>query len=163
MKKLKLEELGAQIKKMQAQYDELMNEPEFEYPLLMKSKETGQIARFDGLEDRTTVWPSLKYLEYEVGDHSTHSIAHTVTDVWQPVPYDKERGLWHGQPVMVWDDADTHERRLRFYDAVNECAFDFEGESDGYPWNNIEPVKPEHYEPWMYKAYETLEGINDPS
>jgi hypothetical protein len=135
----------------------LPDEPEFEYPLFMKSDVTGRIVRFDGLQERTTVWDWI--CSEGVGKQVHTSIPHTNTTTWEPVPYDKERGLWHGQPVMAWNYDDTHERRVRFYDAINKRTFRFDGNMKGYTYSNIEAIPSEEYKPWMFEAYKTLEGI----
>ena len=150
---VEIELTAEQIKEIKA----LPGEPEFEYPLFMESKNNGRIVRFDGLTDRTTVWKGDSTCE--VGVHTSSSTQHTDTDVWKPVPYDKERGLWHGQPIEVWDAGDTHGRSMKFYDAINKRTFTFCGETCGSRYENIEAIPPEEYKPWMFEAYKTLEGI----
>ena len=166
-----LEGLGQRIKDLQEAYAGLVKDwqetytklvtqqDEFEYPLFMKDYD-GEIARFDNLTARTTVWPGDSHLD--VGFTDTESAPHT-DSVWQPVPYDKERNLWHGQPVEVWNDIETHKRERRFYDVINKKTFRYDGETHGTFFKNIEAIPPEEYKTWMYEAYKTLEGINDPS
>ena len=139
----------------------LPDEPEFEYPLFMKSKSNGQIVKFTSIQKGEVVWKGRTVGCSNVGHVFGGWAEHTDTETWQPVPYDKERGLWHGQPVKVWNNSNTHGRNNCFYDAINKNVFSYDGtcsiEYDNY--DNIEPVKPEHYEQWMLEAYKTLEGI----
>ena len=172
---LALEGLGQRIKDLQEAYAGLVkdwqeayaklvtqrDEPEFEYPLIMKSKFNGEVARFDGLQDRTTIWTGEGICE--IGYHTVNSVPHADPGTWRPVPYDKERNLWHGQPVEVYDNDDTHRRVRLFYDAISKTTFNYNGEIYASDWYNIEAIPPEEYKQWMYEAYKTLEGINDPS
>ena len=150
---VEIELTAEQIKEIKA----LPDEPEFEYPLFMKGKGSGQIVRFDNLTDRTTVWQGDSIRE--VGYRSKYPLPHTRSDIWQPVPYDKERGLWHGQPVEVWDNGDTHGRFIKFYDAILKRTFTFDGVKRGNTYDNIKAIPPEECKPWMHEAYKTLEGI----
>ena len=136
----------------------LPDEPEFEYPLFMKSKNNGQIVKFTSLYEGVVVWRGDFVGCDAVGYVSNLWTAHTDTTTWEPVPYDKDRCLWHGQPVEVWDAVATHERHRRFYDAINKSVFTFKGKTNSpYVWDNIEAIPPEEYKPWMYEAYKTLE------
>lgn len=86
--------------------------------------------------------------------------SHTDSDHWKDVPYDKERGLWHGQPVEFWDCYMTHRRYRGFYDAIRKTVFDYEGmlrKSD--EWDNMKAIPSDEYKPWMMEGYTTLEGI----
>lgn len=95
-----------------------------------------------------------------LGSDSEAWIAHTDTDNWEPVPYDKERDLWHGQPVYCWDDDETHSKTVRFYNAPQKSVFSYDGDNVGITLDNYEAVPIKHYEPWIFNAYQTLRGIN---
>ena len=152
---VEIELTAEQIKEIKA----LPDESEFEYPLFMKHKVNGQIIMFTSINEGCVVWKRDQEFSSTIGYVSDGWIPHTNTDTWQPVPYDKERGIWHGQPVEVWDSMCTHERRIRFYNAITLSPFSIHGRSLLYTWDNIEAIPPEHYEPWMFEAYKTLEGI----
>ena len=135
----------------------LRDEPEFEYPIFKKSIYYGSIVKFSSLLTREIIVQG--YSRYEVGTLVTNSNAHTNGEVWIDVPYNKERGLYHGQPVECMDHTYTHSRALRFYDAINKCVFTTDGELNGSYYTHIEAIPSEHIPDWMYEAYKTLEGI----
>ena len=139
----------------------LPDEPEFEYPLFMKGKNSGQIVKFTSICVGEVVWKGGFKVCDDVGHVSNSWRAHTNTTAWQQVPYDKERGLWHGQPVQVWANGITHGRVICFYDSISKNPFSSNGKKSGCEWDeySIEAIPPEHYQPWMYEAYKTLEGI----
>ena len=152
--------LKDKIAKMEQELAELKakcNEQEVEYPLFRKSKYSGGIiVKFTGPNKDTVVWKSIGI--HTIGSTTNSWACHTDTDHWEEVAYDKDRDLWDGQPVLCWDDADTHMRILRFYDAVNKCVYVYDGERDyDYNYDNIKAVNPDHYEDWMIKAHRTLE------
>ena len=132
------------------------DEPEFKYPIFKKSKITGLVVRFTGLKEGDVVISDTKWL---AGEHHDNFTPHTDTDVWKDVPYDKEKKLYHGQPVYVWDNSNTHQKSIAFYDALNICTFNPDGKCDGEMWDNYVAIPTEHIPAWMYEAYETLEGI----
>ena len=136
----------------------LPDEPEFEYPVIMKDVEDGEIARFDSKYERTTLWTGAIWIK---AGHITKRSAFPATHkAWQPVPYNKERWLWHGQPVEHWNDHCTHARERGFYNAKNDSVFDFlGGELEETTHDNIVAIPPEEYKDWMFEAYKTLEGI----
>ena len=133
----------------------LPDEPEFEYQLFMKNIIDKVIVKFSSLQEFEVVWSTFG----DIGRKSIHIYKHTDTSVWQPVPYDKERCLWHGQPVEVWNDIDTNGRIQVFYDAKSNRPFTTNGKKTTYKWDNIVAIPPEEYKPWMFEAYKTLEGI----
>ena len=153
---VEIELTAEQIKEIKA----LPDEPEVEYPLFMKHKVNGQIIMFTSINEGCVVWKRDQEFSSTIGYVSDGWIPHTDTDTWQPVPYDKERGLWHGQPVEVWRDDTPHSRTTRFYAAMNNRPFShFRRVLQQERWDHIEHIPPEEYKPWMYEAYKTLEGI----
>jgi len=140
-------------------YEEHEQEEEhkkFIYPIFKKSKVTNVIVKFIGPNEATVLFdPNNQHNN----DSGYDWVEHTDTDSWEDVPYDKERGFWHGQPVWFWGNNDTHVRQVRFYNVKNQATFSYTGYTHGVGFGNYEAVKPEHYEDWMYEAYKTLEGI----
>jgi len=79
-------------------------------------------------------------------------------EIYKELPYDKEKGLWHGQPIIGWDNDWTHIRQIMFYNTLNKCPFDFEGKSYNLNFDNIEAINPNKYDDWMLK---TIKGIHN--
>ena len=124
-----------------------------EYPIFKRRRSSGVVFKFTGLKETTAVMDSSS--NFKIGDLLIDSVPHT-SDIWEDVAYDKERDLFDGQPVECWEDGDSHSRKIRFYDAINTCAFTYDGVRGGYPFKNYEAVKPEHYTEWMLEAFKTL-------
>ncbi len=131
------------------------NKPEFEYPMAFRSKYNKDlIVLFDGIKSGNVIG---KKSRYDIGHYAPDWTKHTNTTRWQQIPYDKERGFYHGQMVYCWDSDYTHCVHIRFYDAINECVFGYSGNMNGWKYGNYSATMPE----FMNKAYDTLEGIND--
>jgi len=126
------------------------------YPIFKKSKITNIIVKFTDLTRGEVVFDHKQ--RYQSG-FIEDWVEHTDTVNWEDVPYDSEKGFWHGQPVWCWYTQEKCTRQLRFYSATTNSTFSFSGTVSGIPFTNYEAVKPEHYEDWMYEAYQTLEGI----
>lgn len=142
------------IKELQRQIDGLKNENE--YPVFCYAKEGTHIVRFDGLKSGEVVKQGILFFGYK----SNFFCEHTDSKHFKPLPYNKERGLYHTQLVWCWLDVDTHERYLRFYDAINDRFFSFSGKQKGCTLENIEPYQGE-WPQWAIEAHKTLEGLND--
>jgi hypothetical protein len=143
----KYEELGKEIKV-------LKRKAEAEFPVFKRWMYTGEVVRFDDVHTATVVMCTLSgsnSIGYKYRPKSYSS------PEWINIPYDKERGFYHGQPVECWDNCDTHLRVFRFYDAVNRCTFTSNGCLDGARWSNYKAV--DHIHEWMREAYYTLEGV----
>jgi len=70
--------------------------------------------------------------------------------VWEEwTPFDKEL-------VWGWDESYTAYRNVGFYDAINRCMFQIDGERDGYAWDNYAPFDGELPE-WAKEAYKKLQ------
>ena len=130
---------------------------EYKYPIFKKSTYNGDIERFDGLKTRTTVFSPNN--ETPIGETTNIATRHSNKDYWEDVPYDRDTGLWHGQPCYAWDNDYTHYKAVFFYDAILHTAFKTNGKLGGYDYHNYEAIKPKHYTEWMIEAYRTLEGI----
>jgi len=68
----------------------------------------------------------------------------------------EEPELKDKQLVWCWDNNLTHQRTLKFYDAINDCTFNGFGKRNGASWHNYEPFEDE-YPDWAKEAYKTLE------
>ena len=139
------------IDELQRQIDELKNE----HPVFCYSKEGTHIVRFDGLKSGEVVKQGVLFFGYK----SNFFCEHTDSKHFKPLPYNKDRGLYHTQLVWCWDDF-THSRLLCFYDAINDKNFDINGRRLGSSWKNYEPFQGE-WPQWAIEAHKTLEGLND--
>lgn len=141
------------IDELQRQIDGLKNETE--YPVFCYSKEYSDIVKFDGL----TIGRVVKQGYNQLGTIHGKFMPHNDLKQWKPLPYNKERGLYHTQLVWCCDDS-THEKTLSFFDAINNCVFSYKGKLKGAMWNNYEIYQGEWPE-WAIEAHKTLEGLND--
>ena len=115
--------------------------PVFDYPICCKSKVNSDIVLFNGRNEGSV----LKSSHREVGHFSNDWFSHTNTDIWEEIPYDKERGFYHKQPVYCWDNDDSlYQVTLRFYDVINNRTFTFDGLTHGYVYYNYSAEIPEH-------------------
>lgn len=71
--------------------------------------------------------------------------------------FGKDKQIPDKTPVYCWDDDDTHERTLTFYDAVNDGTFSYNGKRNGSAWHNYEVVPENEIPMWMITAKKTLE------
>lgn len=143
------------IDELQRQIDGLKNETEYPVFCLSINNTNLFIVKFDGLTSGEVV----KQGANEIGFKIDNFIAYTSKEDWKPLPYNKERGLYHTQLVWCWDYS-THSRRLGFYDAINDRSFDVNGRFHGSTWKNYEPFQGE-WPQWAIEAHKTLEGLND--
>jgi hypothetical protein len=82
---------------------------------------------------------------------------HSNSSNWQPISFDKERGIADKQLVECWDDAHTHARALRFYDAEHECVYGCDGKQFLISlWDNYRPIPYAEYD-----GYESIQYNND--
>jgi len=144
------------IKELRAKIDELEaslkvdTSAGFDYPICKKEKNSGVIVLFDGLKSGKVLFDDCKVWSHN--DYSDIWEEHTNTKVWEDYPYDKERNLYHKQMVYCWPDENTHEVMIRFYDAINKCAFTYDGEADGLYFENYSATMPD----FMLEAHKTL-------
>lgn len=131
------------------------SKPNVEYPLFKRSQVNGVIVKFNCLTGGRVVWKGSSKLS--IGDYSDDFICHTDTAAWEDVAYDRERGLFDGQIIECWDDENTHDRIIRFYDAVNKCTFNHYGVRKGFLYKNFKALDHKFYQEWMIEAYKTLE------
>ena len=135
------------------------NKPEFEYPIFKqhrpsgRNKNIGAIVKFTSL--RTLVAMTSDFI-YEAGENTVVIDPHTDSNVWENVAYDKERDLYDTQPIMCWNDADTHRRMNRFYNAITKCTFKYDGKRYGMDYKNYEAIQLNEIPQWMIKTQKTL-------
>ena len=144
----KYQELGKEIEKLKAK--------ECEYPKFFRRRtNNGYIVKFTGLEEGEEVYSPTRG---HIGFTSNTWAAHTNTDLWEEIPYDKETGFYHKQLVWCWDDRTTHERALRVYDAINNSIFSFRGEAGGTTYDNYEAYdwSCDYPNKWAIEAVKTL-------
>ena len=55
-----------------------------------------------------------------------------------------------------WDYNNAHYRTLKFYDAKNECVYQFNGNRNGIFYHNYKPFEG-NYPDWALEAFQTLE------
>ena len=132
-----------------------LKKKEPEYPICKKGKEANVVMLFTGPTTGEVLWTGSK--DSPLKGELKNLTRHDYQSAWQDWPYDHERKLFHGQPVWCWDDRDTHARGIRFYDAIEQIAFCYDGTCRGRCWEHIEPLSPEHYEDWMFEAFNTLD------
>lgn len=117
-----------QLEQMQAEF----NKPEYDYPLAFKSKTAGNlIVVFTALTTGIEVSSENSKVQDDWTPHTEY--------VWEPIPYNEERGLYDKQPVACWDDRHKYSRTVRFYDALNDSTFAHNGERSGYVYHNYKP------------------------
>ena len=143
-------ELGKEIEALKKQNSE---KEEFTYPIYCKLKKTSLVIKFTGLQTGEVI---VNKYTHNVGDNRYDWIKHTNTNSWQQLEVCEKTGFFDGQLVWCWDNDDTHVRQLRFYDVKNKCTYIFNGEKDGYWFNNYEPFEG-NYPDWALEAFQTLE------
>ena len=143
-------ELGKEIEALKNQVTE---KKEINYPIYCKLKDSSLVVKFTELQSGEVV---INNNYYNVGNKNTDWRSHTDTDVWQQLDVCEETGFFDGQLVWCWDNDDTHVKCLKFYDAKNECTYQFDGTEDGHNYENYEPFEG-NYPDWALKAFQTLE------
>jgi len=89
---------------------------------------------------------------------SSGNVSSSNFEMYKEIPFDKERNLWHGQPVIVWNNSWSHIRNIGFYNAVNKRVFNYDGGIFVPSYDNIKPLNTSNYEDWML---ETIKGIHN--
>jgi len=128
---------------------------EFEYPVFKRCKHSGRIIKFVSYTTGKIVKKG-KYLSlYDAGTEQGFC-EHTDIRCSEDVAYDKERDLYDTQPIMCWNDADTHRRMYRFYNAITKCTFKYDGKRYGMDYKNYEAIQLNEIPQWMIKTQKTL-------
>lgn len=129
-----------QLEQALAEFDK----PTFDYPICCVGKEDKAIILFDGIESGVVLKQGDHPMSRVIGETYGHWIDHT-DSYWTQIPYDREKGFYHKQPVYCWQDEDTHSATLRFYDAENkESVFAFNGSKLYSEYDNYSAKMPEH-------------------
>lgn len=142
LKKLerRYKELGEEIKK-------LKNNDEF--PVYRQHKNTGVIVKFTAPSKGIVIRgdSSKKKISYEYD-----WVSHKDKFHWKEpdVLIDKERDLYHGQPVEFWDDNNNITRRRGLYNVETKRTFD-----SAFRFDNYKAIV--DIEEWMIEAQKTLE------
>lgn len=143
-------ELGKEIEALKKQNTE---EEEIAYPIYCKLKDSSLVVKFKGLRQGKTV---VNNTFNNVGNKSSIWQNHSETNVWQQLDVCKKTGFFDGQLVWCWDNYNTHARDLKFYDAKNECVYQFNGNRNGIFFHNYKPFEG-NYPDWALEAFQTLE------
>jgi len=145
--KVKVELSKAELEKMLQEIDK----EEFDYPICCKRKGNSLIVLFDALGNGKVLHTD-NCKDWNVGNYHKNWIDTTNKDRWEQIPYDKERGLYHGQWVWCWDNPWTQVAQFRKYDAINKCSYTFSGREDGFKYDNYSATCPEY----MKEAFQDL-------
>jgi hypothetical protein len=149
-----------QLELLEVELNELREESkqkiDITYPIYMQAKNNKQVVKFTGLNSITVLVQGIDEHSQKVGFKSDSYIPHTNTDYWQPIAFDETRGIADKQLCECWARWYTHSRVLRFYDALNRCAFNNEGKRDGNVWDNYRPIPYADYPDWAIEAEKTL-------
>ena len=143
-------ELGKEIEALKNQNTE---KEEFKHPIYRKLIHSSLVVRITGLNSGELV-VNDKY--YKVGEHIKNWSNFNNNNVWQQLDVCEETGFFDGQLVWCWDNHDTHDRNLKFYDAKNERVYQFNGNRNGIFFHNYKPFEG-NYPDWALKAFQTLE------
>lgn len=149
----KYTELGEKYAELGKEIEALKVEKEFNYPIYCLSKKTKKIVKFDELKSGIVVKQDYKH---DVDFNSTFWIDHTDTDSWEQLKVCPETGFYDGQLVWCWDNEDTHYRALKFYDAINQNTFEYNGKEGVSTYDNYEAFEG-NWPEWAVDAFETLE------
>jgi len=146
---VKVELSKADLESMLKELDK--EEVVYDYPICCKSKSLGLVVLFNEPKEGLV----LRSEDNEIIPQRTiHRFKHGCAnkDYWEQIPYDKERGLYHGQWVWCWDDNEFGTLSILKYDAINKRSFDYNGEGTGFIWDNYSATCPEH----MKEAFQDL-------
>ena len=143
-------ELGKEIEALKKQSEK----EEFTYPIYCKLKDSSLVIKFTYLTTGEVVVNNNR--NEQLGKKYNKWIEHTDTNTWQQLYVCEKTGFFDGQLVWCWENKDTHERRLRFYDAKYKCTHMFNGKNYGCVYDNYAPFEG-NYPDWALEAFQTLE------
>lgn len=141
-------ELGREIEKLKTKED---------YPKFFRGIQYNFIVKFTTLTDGVVVYNDIVA---NIGNSWKSYVPHTNKALWEEIPYDKTTGFYHTQLVWSWNNENTHERILRFYDAINKRSFTRWGVEDGAAFGNYEAYdwSCDFINEWAIEAVKTLEN-----
>jgi hypothetical protein len=102
------------------------------YPIFFKGENNGEVLKFNS-PSTCEVVVAGRGSNNTLGD--TINIHHSVLEVWEELPYDRERDLFHTQAVLCHDENVFFEA-IQFYDAKHKCCFTSTGEEYGSSWGH---------------------------
>ena len=141
-------ELGKEIEALKKQNTE---KEEIKYPIYCKLKDSSLVVKFKGLRQGK---PVVNNTFNNVGEKAFTWQNHSETNTWQQLDVCEKTGFFDGQLVWCWDNEDTHCRDLKFYDAKNECVYQFNGNRNGIFFHNYKPFEG-NYPDWALEAFQT--------
>jgi hypothetical protein len=144
----KYAELGREIRVLKIEKNSETN-----YPIYCLSKVDSKIVKFTYLNRGIIVKQGIFY---NVGKKYNRWVSHTNSEYWQQLDVCPDTGFYDGQLVWAWNEEDTHKRRLKFYDTENTSTYYYDGNRDGYVYDNYEPYEG-NWPEWALKAFKTLE------
>jgi len=128
---------------------------EFDYPLCFESKLTGIVVKFIELHNAVVIANDYgDGTPYKITGRPESFIEHTDKDVWKPIAFNKERGLYDKQLIWCSDDNMNGLPHLAFYNAIKDSAFSIFGHREGFNWGNMTPAYVD--EPWVKIVYDKL-------
>ena len=74
---------------------------------------------------------------------------------WETVLYDVKRGLYDGQPVWCWDNADVASRKVKFFNVAEHRPFSYTGYKGGINYQHYKAYEHPNDE-WLINAYNEL-------
>lgn len=156
MSKKTKEQKIAKLKKKLAKIEET----EFDYPIYKRSKRTGIVVKFTGLNTGEVV---VGDAFHALGKKTNNWALHTNLNIWQDFdPYELNKPQ-DKDLVWCWSVPECS-REARFYDAKNNCSFTAYGTRPGIGWTNYEVIpksiwQDESKEEWAWarEAFKKLE------
>ncbi|MBK2259596.1 hypothetical protein [Francisella philomiragia] len=128
------------------------------YPIFAKSNVNNIVVKFDGLMSGEVVF-EYGCDDFSVGYQSSKWKPHHNNYIWEILDYDAGRGLYDGQPCLVWDDDWTCTKRLEFYDAKNKVFFSECGYRCGLSYDNYKPLTTEQTKAFHSELVEMYKGL----
>lgn len=145
---MNLEELERKYEELGKEIEKLKNNDKF--PVYKQYIETGLIVKFTGTFCGIVIRGSLSK---KIGYESDSWINYKDRSLWKEpdVLIDKEKDLYHGQPVEYWDNDKKFTRNIGFYNVRTEGVF---VDDTFYTYDNYKALVdiPE----WMIEAQKTL-------
>ena len=130
--------------------EELDKELKFNYPICMRSKSNDKVVLFNSLNSGIVLFKGESVF-HQVGKICDDFIPHT-DETWEEIPYDEDRGLYHKQMVYCWSNEWTHQVAIKFYDALNQKVFSYDGYNSGIYFDRYSATMPN----FMLEAHKTL-------
>lgn len=132
--------------------------PKEEYPIF-KINDLGEIWKFTDKDTSicmlsddlicTTVDKNFTGSKFDIND----------SNYWNTIPYNKERGLYHKQPIWCWLNDDKYGRSIRFYNFYKDELISPCDSNYSHGFQNIEPITPDQLKvmSFVWKMYKQLE------